>query len=117
MLRAEPSAERVARLIKEQETLASSINMGEVLYRMVRVLGERRARAAIDSVRAVVRTEDPDWPLVREAARLKAAGNISYADCFAVATARRHHAPLYTGNPEIVALADTVNVVDLRPTP
>lgn len=101
-------------MIDEHETVASAINMGEVLYRMTRVLGERRANAAIEAVRGVVRTEDPDWTLVREAARLKAGGTISYADCFAVATARRHDAPLYTGDPEIVALSDRVRVVDLR---
>ncbi|HEX4670032.1 MAG TPA: hypothetical protein VH275_08695 [Solirubrobacterales bacterium] len=40
---------------------------------------------------------------------------MSYADCFALATARRHGAPLWTGDPELLALASPDEVVDLRP--
>jgi predicted nucleic acid-binding protein len=51
---------------------------------------------------------------VRTAAQIKAGNRLSYADAFVVATAQRHSAPLYTGDPEIVALGDLVEVVDLR---
>jgi len=37
-----------------------------------------------------------------------------YADAFCVATAQRLDAPVLTGDPEIVALAGEVEVVDLR---
>ena len=56
----------------------------------------------------------PDWPLVVAAARLKAAGGISYADAFCVASAERHQVPLYTGDPEILALQIPVQRIDLR---
>jgi len=43
-------------------------------------------------------------PLVLEAGRVKAAHPVSYADALAVATARLEHAPVVTGDPEIIAL-------------
>jgi predicted nucleic acid-binding protein len=49
-----------------------------------------------------------------DAARLKAGGGISYADCFAIATAQRYQAPLFTGDPEIIDWAGDVEVIDLR---
>jgi predicted nucleic acid-binding protein len=61
-----------------------------------------------------VRVEVPDRELVLEAAHLKIRGWISYADCFAIATARRHGAPLLTGDREIVQAARDLEVVDLR---
>jgi predicted nucleic acid-binding protein len=65
-----------------------------------------------------VRRIEPDWPLVRRAAAIKARGRVSYADAFCVATAQRLDAPLWTGDPEIIALAGgTLDVVDLRHTP
>jgi len=55
-----------------------------------------------------------DWPLVRAAAFVKARHRLSYADAFCVATAQRMRAPLWTGDPEILALGDELEVVDLR---
>lgn len=45
---------------------------------------------------------------------MKARGGLSYADAFAVATAHRHRAPLYTGDPELVSLGGELDVADLR---
>jgi ribonuclease VapC len=49
--------------------------------------------------------------LVLEAARLKARFPISYADAFAVATARAEGGPVLTGDPEIVNLPRRVVAV------
>jgi len=114
VLQGEPAAERVRTLMAEDDTVASAVNVGEVLYRVTRESGERRALELVERVRGVVEVEDPDWPLIRAAARVKARGGVSYADAFAVATAHRHRAPLYTGDPEIVSLTGEVDVVDLR---
>jgi predicted nucleic acid-binding protein len=46
--------------------------------------------------------------LVLSAARIKAAHPISYADAFAVATAKAEAARLATGDPEILALPRAV---------
>jgi len=61
-----------------------------------------------------VRAEEPDSELVLAAARIKAGGGISYADCFVIATAQRREAPLLTGDPEIIRHAANVEVIDLR---
>jgi len=60
---------------------------------------------------------DPDWDLVVVAAKVKASGGLSYADAFCVATADRLDAVLWTGDPEIIALAGKLpcEVRDLRP--
>lgn len=94
--------------------VASWINLGEVFYKEARVVGEGRATRVLTQILASVRGEEPDRGLVVSAARLKVAGSLSYADCFGLATAARHRAPLYTGDPEIVARAGPVDVVDLR---
>jgi hypothetical protein len=44
-----------------------------------------------------------DYKLVRWAASLKAAGGLSYADCFAAAAAALLECPVLTGDPEFVA--------------
>jgi PIN domain nuclease of toxin-antitoxin system len=115
--RDEPAAPRVEQLIASEPTLISSVNLGEVLYWTIRERGARAAERMVDRLRAAVVVEDPDWPLVHAAARVKARGGVSYADAFCVATAQRHGAPLYTGDPEILALKDIVELVDLRAVP
>jgi predicted nucleic acid-binding protein len=85
--------------------LMSLINLGEVYYRMHRIVGEMQAAEGLRRLRAlpieIVPTRES---LVMEAARLKASHPISYADAFAVATARVARASVLTGDPEILAL-------------
>lgn len=114
LLRDESPAVRVEELILAEGVLISSINLGEALYWTERRRGQRAAREQIDWLRPVLTVEDPDWPLVGAAAHLKAGGGLSYADAFCVATAQRHDATLYTGDPEILALDVPVEMVDLR---
>lgn len=52
-----------------------------------------------------------DLPLTQEAARLKARGRISYADCFAAALAKMRNAELVTGDPEFKQAADIVKIL------
>jgi PIN domain nuclease of toxin-antitoxin system len=114
MLQAEAAGPRVRDLIVQGDALISWVNLGEVYSELIRREGETGARRWLAEILRSVRAEELDGALVIEAARLKARGGISYADCFAVATARRHRAPLLTGDPEIVALAGDVEVIDLR---
>jgi predicted nucleic acid-binding protein len=113
-LKDEPAAPRVEQAWLSDELVMCSVNLGEALYTQIRIEGERAARAAIEDVRAAMTVVDPDWELVSMAAVWKARGGLSYADCFALATARRHNAPLWTGDPEIIAAGGDVSVVDLR---
>lgn len=111
-----PSAAGVAAAIDTEEAVISAVNLGEVLYSLDRTHGQERASDLVDQIRSVVTVGEPDWDLVVRAAHIKAGGGLSYADAFCVATAQRHEAPLYTGDPEILALKDIVELVDLRAT-
>jgi predicted nucleic acid-binding protein len=115
-LKDENSADRIESAWIDEGATICSINLGEVLYIRMRGDGEDAAAADIDRVRQHLDVVDPDWPLISEAARVKAHGGLSYADAFCLATALRVEAPLWTGDPEIVdrAAEHSCAVVDLR---
>lgn len=109
-----PAAGRVERAWLEEKPTMCSVNLGEVLYALIRIHGEDPARRAVGKARAELSVLDPDWGLVVEAARVKAGGGLAYADCFALATARQAGAQLWTGDPELIGLASRDEIVDLR---
>jgi predicted nucleic acid-binding protein len=115
-LKDEDSADRIESAWLGEGATICSLNLGEVLYIRIRGGGKDSAAADIDRMRQRLDVVDPDWPLVSEAARIKAHGGLSYADAFCVATALRADAPLWTGDPEIVdqAAQHSCAVVDLR---
>jgi predicted nucleic acid-binding protein len=82
----------------------------------IRERGEGGAVADVDKIRKRSKVISADWNLIRSTTRIKARGGLSYADAFCIATALRLDAPLWTGDPEIVELAESLQyeVVDLR---
>lgn len=92
----------------------SSVNLGEVYCALARSHGRDVAEDRVRAVRETLRVEDPDWPLVVSAAQLAADGKMSFADAFCVASAKRHEAPIYTSDPEMLALDLPVPILDLR---
>lgn len=111
-LQGEEPARATVRNILEQadrgETRASIslINVGEVFY----LIAKRQGAAAAERFLS----ELPMWPiqallpdrrLILDAARLKSRFSISYADAFAVETARQQDAALVTGDPELLRLS------------
>jgi PIN domain nuclease of toxin-antitoxin system len=112
-----PCVGDVEAAIDSAEAVMSAVNLGEVLYKLERDQGRERAVTLVDMLRSVTMIEDPDWDLVVRAAHVKAEGGLSYADSYCVASAQRHDAPLYTGDPEILALNHLVELVDLRRAP
>ena len=112
--RDEPGADEVERMIADGEAVMSAINLGEVLYGLLRSHGPDVAGSRVEAIRQTVRVEQPAWPLVARAAEIKAEGGISCADAFCVATALRAGAPIATGDPEILALTEVVESIDLR---
>jgi PIN domain nuclease of toxin-antitoxin system len=117
LLNDEPAATEVDRAITADTAVISLINLGEVIYRAIPRRGEQRTLEAVGTVGRRIQVEAVDDNLVIAAARLKAANRLSYADAFCVATAQRHDALLYTGDPEILALNHLVQSVDLRSPP
>jgi predicted nucleic acid-binding protein len=114
MLNDEPAAPRVRQAV-EAGAVMSWVNLGELYYLTTRRRGEALARRAVEGLQRRISVEEPNAALVMAAAEIKAGGRMSYADAFCVATARRHGLPVYTGDPEIIALdGEDLEVVDLR---
>ncbi len=110
----EPGAREVAALVADEqaELYLNVVNLGEVYYIIARWQGEA---AAEEVVRAVMeedsfRLVEATWPRVKEAARIKAKGGLSYADAFVLALAVEMGAPVVTGDPEIRAAAGELGV-------
>ena len=110
-LEGEPGMPRVRELLDgaeaETHTLyLSLINLGEVAYITEREDGlveAQRVLAAIDQLPVQI------VPVLRAtvlaAAHIKASYPVSYADAFAVVTAREYKAVLITGDPELKSVA------------
>jgi ribonuclease VapC len=91
------------------------VNWGEVYYQVTRRFGEDRAaeiETLINTFPVVL--VDIDREVTREAARLKAAKKMAYADCFAAALAKQRQAELYTGDPEFKAVEKEIKIVWLK---
>jgi len=89
--------------------LMNVVNLGEVYYRLVQIAGRPRADERLQRFRRLpIEVLPVREALALSAARIKAAHPISYADAFAVATAKSEGARLATGDPEILALSRAV---------
>lgn len=85
----------------------STINLGEVFYRLLRIRGREEAEAFWEDVRQgslPVTLVESTRNRVREAARIKGRYPVAYADAFAAQTAREKGVPLITGDPELKVL-------------
>lgn len=104
--------ERVLRSAADGDRVAmSEINAGEVFYLLRKRLDRPRADALWGAFLALGLDLVPvDFDLVLDAARVKATRPMSYADCFAVATAQRLDARVVTGDPEFEHAEDLVVV-------
>jgi len=79
----------------------SEINLGEIYYLTIRRIGLRAAKIHLEQVRQLpIQVVSPTTDLILSASEIKAEYAISYADCFAVATALDHTATIVTGDPE-----------------
>jgi ribonuclease VapC len=115
LLQREPAWQRVFAAMESGDARISWVNLSEVLYIQSRRIGAERATAAVTRLRHSAIVEDAGEDVALAAAAIKAETTISLADCFAVATAERHRAPLLTGDPELVELdRPNLEVVNLR---
>jgi ribonuclease VapC len=103
-LKKEDKYEKVKTLLgsKGAVLMMNEINLGECFYILARERGMDRAEYFVQTIL-------PSLPIIKrsntfrdviEAAEIKAAHALSYADCFAVQTAREENAPIVTGDPE-----------------
>lgn len=109
-LQDEPGSQEVEDLITAEDTeiFVSVVSLGEVFYILWREAGEH---AALDFETRVfettkVKVMGASWERVKAAARLKARGGLSFADCFGASLTQELGAVLVTGDPEFARLED-----------
>lgn len=93
------------------QLLMCEINLGEVYYTLLRALGKVTGDEIFDSFLLLpIERVGAGFGLVRSAARLKSQFPVSYADCFAAATARQYKAAIITGEPDFRQFEDEMEV-------
>jgi predicted nucleic acid-binding protein len=106
--------DRVLELLSsgERDLVINAINLGEVFYTLARERGIRAAEYFLTVILPglPIAVLDNAFENVIAAARLKAAHSLSFADCFAAATAMEHRAPLVTGDAEFKKLGNGVEL-------
>ena len=107
----EPARAKVRELLErasrsEAKISMSLINVGEVFCLIAKRHGAALAeRFLADLAMMPIQALLPDRRLILGAARLKSRHPISYADAFAVETAREQNAVLVTGDPDLWQLS------------
>jgi uncharacterized protein len=105
---------RVRELLSSPDVplLMNDVNVGETYY----ILARERGMEQADTYLSVIL---PSLPIivhsnlfehVIEASKIKARHPLSFADCFAVATALRENAIIVTGDPEFKAVQKLVEI-------
>ena len=113
-LKQESNYQKVEDLLssKDMQLLMNDINIGETFYILARERGLDKAEYFINAIL-------PNLPITKmgntltevvHAAKIKAQYPISYADCFAVATALREKATIVTGDPEFKHVETIVKI-------
>jgi len=118
-LQGEPGYSRVKGMLAsgDADLLINAVNAGEVYYILARARGLREADYFLNVIlpSLPVTVVDNSFDDVIEAARLKAAHALSFADCFAASTAARERVPLVTGDREFEKLGPAVDIDWLDP--
>ncbi len=102
----EKGYEKVIRLLEEiRKTGATqyinAINLGEIIYSTKKEFGDQKKLEVLANIERLNFTILPvPNNLIFQAAEYKAQYSISYADCFALASALGQNAALVTGDPE-----------------
>jgi predicted nucleic acid-binding protein len=102
----EAGADQVERLLRSASSAGtdaymSEINLGEIYYLTIRRIGLQAAGIHLEQVRQLpIQVVSPTTDLILRASEIKAEYAISYADCFAVATALDRTATIVTGDSE-----------------
>lgn len=111
----EPGWEIVSGILREprNKLWMSVINRGEVYYRVARAENALLAQTATQWMEQLVISMPVDWEDTLEAAKIKSAFALSYADCFAAALARRMKARVVTGDPEFAKI-EKANVAQIE---
>src|SRR3990172_5517647 len=114
---AEAGHEKVLRLLEQIRKAGvrkylNAINLGEIIYTTKREFGDQKKIEVLAHIERLDFTVLPvPNSLIFQAAEYKAQYSISYADCFALASAVEHKAAVVTGDPEFRKVEHLVEVV------
>jgi ribonuclease VapC len=112
----EKGYEKVVQLLEAiQKTGAvkylNAINLGEIIYATKKDFGDQKKLEVLASIeRLNFRILPIPNELIFQAAEYKAEFSISYADCFALASAVEHKAVIVTGDPEFKKIEHLVEI-------
>ncbi len=112
----EDGADKIEKLListrqGDLKAFMSEINLGEVYYMTIRRLGLASAKEYLEQfVELSIRIVPPSWDIILSASEIKAEHAISYADCFAAATALGVKASIITGDPEFKKIEHLVKI-------
>ncbi len=92
--------------------LMNELNVGETYYILYRKRGHEQAEYFLDTILAGLPLSmiSNDFNAVISASKIKARNALSFADCFAVATAQRENAVILTGDPEFKNVEKLVKI-------
>lgn len=113
----EKGYEKVVHILEETKKSGATkylnaINLGEIIYSTKREFGDQKKLEVLANIeRLDFNILSIPNNLIFEAAEYKAQYHISYADCFALASAIEHKAALVTGDPEFKKVEHLVGIV------
>ena len=113
----EKGYEKVTQLLEEIRKTGvfkyiNAINLGEIIYSTKKEFGDQKKLEVLANIERLNFTILPiSNNLIFQAAEYKAQYSISYADCFALASAVEHKAILITGDPEFRKVEHLVDIV------
>lgn len=89
----------------------NQINLGEVYYITIRAVGINKAKDFLENFfRLPIEIILPNGEMIWQASEIKAKYAISYADCFAVATAAEFKTRILTGDPDFKKVEKWVQI-------
>lgn len=109
--------ETIVRLLRDinaagRTKYLNAINLGEIIYTTKRTFGDQQKITILAHIERLGFTILPvPNTLIFQAAEYKAQYSLSFADCFALASAVEQKAPIVTGDPEFRKVAELVDVV------
>jgi ribonuclease VapC len=116
----EAGGEEVRKILKaasagKTEIFLSVINLGELYYHTLRERKREKADEILFLIEQLpIHVVNADLEITLEAARLKSACPVAYADCFAAALGIRKNAKVVTGDPEFRRFGEILAVEWIR---
>lgn len=113
----ESGHDKVARVLEQArrartQKLLSAMNLGEIIYATKRNFGDQKKIEVLAHIERLGFTVLPVTNnLIFQAAEFKAEFSISFADCFALATALEHKAAIVTGDPEFKKVEHLAEII------